>query len=76
MHAFLIYIFQQDDALSRPAIMVFISHVILLSDVHVSYLTRMYIYSLKDMIQRIPENRKLSCPVSVYYFTYGHAEEG
>ncbi len=26
--------------------------------------------------QRIPENRKLPCHASVYYFTYGQAEEG
>ncbi len=34
---------------SRPAIRVLIAHVILLSYVHVSYLTRRYMYSLKDM---------------------------
>ncbi len=27
-------------------------------------------------IQRIPENRKLPFPTSVYYFTYVQAEEG
>jgi hypothetical protein len=28
------------------------------------------------IIQRIPENRKLPYLASVYYFTYGQAEEG
>ena len=41
----------RDTTMSRSAIRVLISHVILLSDVPVSYLTRRYIESLKDMIK-------------------------
>ncbi len=37
-----------------------------------------FLYNLSDPIQRIPENRKLPYPASVYYITYatGQAEEG
>ena len=33
-------------------------------------------YYYDNIVQRIPENRKLPYSASVYYFTYGQAEEG